>query len=37
MPIQTRYLFTAAMDVEPTREALFNEAWSPRRASSGRS
>ena len=27
MPIQTRYLFTAAMDVEPTREALFNEIY----------
>ena len=27
MPIQTRYLFSAAMDVEPTREALFNEVY----------
>ena len=27
MPIQTPYLFTAAMDVEPTREALFNEIY----------
>ena len=27
MPIQTRYLFTAAMDVEPAREALFNEIY----------
>ena len=27
MPLQTRYLFSAAMDVEPTREALFNEVY----------
>ena len=27
MPVQTRYLFTAAMDVEPAREALFNEIY----------
>ena len=27
MPIQTPYLFTAAMDVEPAREALFNEIY----------
>ncbi|MGH7278251.1 MAG: hypothetical protein ACREJG_06135 [Candidatus Rokuibacteriota bacterium] len=27
MPIQTRYLFTAAMDVTPDREALFNEVY----------
>ena len=27
MPIQTRYLFSAAMDVEPAREALFNEVY----------
>lgn len=27
MPIQTRYLFAAAMDVEPAREALFNEVY----------
>jgi hypothetical protein len=27
MPIQTRYLFSAAMDVEPTREGLFNEVY----------
>lgn len=27
MPIQTRYLFSAAMDVEPGREALFNEVY----------
>ncbi len=27
MPIQTRYLFTASMDVEPAREAIFNEAY----------
>ena len=27
MPIQTPYLFSAAMDVEPGREALFNEVY----------
>ena len=27
MPIQSRYLFTAAMDVEPDREGLFNEVY----------
>jgi hypothetical protein len=27
MPIQTRYLFTAAMDVAPDKEALFNEVY----------
>jgi hypothetical protein len=27
MPIQGRYLFTAAMDVEPAKEALFNEVY----------
>lgn len=27
MPIQTRYLFSAAMDVEPEKEALFNEVY----------
>ena len=27
MPFQSRYLFTAAMDVEPDREALFNEVY----------
>ena len=27
MPLQTRYLFTAAMDVEPSKEALFNEVY----------
>ena len=27
MPIQTRYLFTAAMDVEPAKEAIFNEVY----------
>ena len=27
MPIQTRYLFAAAMDVEPARERLFNEVY----------
>jgi len=27
MPIQTRYLFTAAMDVTPDREALFHEVY----------
>ncbi len=27
MAIQTRYLFTAAMDVEPAQEALFNEVY----------
>jgi hypothetical protein len=27
MSFQTRYLFSAAMDVEPSREALFNEVY----------
>lgn len=27
MPITARYLFTAAMDVEPGKEALFNEIY----------
>src|SRR5262249_24302296 len=27
MALQTRYLFTASMDVEPTKEALFNEVY----------
>jgi hypothetical protein len=27
MSIQSRYLFTAAMDVEPSKEALFNEVY----------
>jgi hypothetical protein len=27
MPFQSRYLFSAAMDVEPAREALFNEVY----------
>jgi hypothetical protein len=27
MPIQSRCLFTAAMDVEPGREAIFNEVY----------
>ena len=27
MPLQTRYLFTAAMDVEPAKEAVFNEVY----------
>jgi hypothetical protein len=27
MPLQTRYLFTAAMDVEPSKEAVFNEVY----------
>ena len=27
MPIQSRYVFTASMDVEPAREALFNEVY----------
>ena len=27
MPITTRYLFTASMDVEPSKEALFNEVY----------
>ena len=27
MPLQTRYLFSAAMDVEPAKEALFNEVY----------
>ena len=27
MPIQTRYLFSVSMDVEPQKEALFNEVY----------
>ncbi len=27
MSLQTRYLFTAAMDVEPAKEAIFNEVY----------
>ncbi len=27
MPFQTRYLFSAAMDVEPEKESLFNEVY----------
>ena len=27
MPIQTRYLFSAAMDVEPAKDALLNEVY----------
>jgi hypothetical protein len=27
MPLQTRYLFTAAMDVAPEKEALFHEVY----------
>ena len=27
MPILTRYLFSAAMDVEPAKDALFNEVY----------
>ncbi len=27
MPFQSRYLFSAAMDVEPEKEALFNEVY----------
>jgi hypothetical protein len=27
MPIQSRYVFTAAMDVDPAREALFHEVY----------
>jgi hypothetical protein len=27
MPLNARYLFSAAMDVEPTRESLFNEVY----------
>ena len=27
MALQTRYLFTASMDVEPSKEALFNEVY----------
>jgi len=27
MPLRTRYLFTAAMDVEPSKEAVFNEVY----------
>ena len=27
MPFQTKYLFSAAMDVEPDKDALFNEVY----------
>ena len=27
MPLQSRYLFSAAMDVEPAQEAIFNEVY----------
>ena len=27
MPLQTRYLFSASMDVQPDKEALFNEVY----------
>jgi hypothetical protein len=27
MPIQTKYVFSAAMDVEPAKEGLFNEVY----------
>ena len=27
MPLSTRYLFTASMDVDPDKEALFNEVY----------
>jgi hypothetical protein len=27
MPFKTRYIFTASMDVEPDKEALFNEVY----------
>jgi hypothetical protein len=27
MPFQTRYIFSAAMDVDPDKEALFNEVY----------
>lgn len=27
MPLQTRYLFSAAMDVDPAQEAIFNEVY----------
>jgi hypothetical protein len=27
MPIQTRYLFSVSMDVEPQKEAVFNEVY----------
>ena len=27
MPIKSRYLFSAAMDVEPAKEALFNDVY----------
>lgn len=27
MPLQTRYLFTAAMDVQPDKEAIFHEVY----------
>jgi hypothetical protein len=27
MPFRTRYIFSAAMDVEPDKEALFNEVY----------
>ena len=29
MPFQSRYLFSVAMDVEPDKEALFNEVYDP--------
>jgi hypothetical protein len=27
MPIQSRYLFSAAMDIEPAKDALFHEVY----------
>lgn len=27
MPIKSRYVFSASMDVEPAKEALFNEVY----------
>ena len=27
MPIKSRYLFVASMDVDPDKEALFNEVY----------
>ena len=27
MPFQTKYIFSAAMDVEPSKESLFNEVY----------
>ena len=27
MPLTTRYLFSAAMDVQPDKEAVFNEVY----------